>query len=171
MQNEHDDSVIICEKCNKSCKGGRKFKTHMNSHREVSCKHCGKKISYNSTSSHVTKCIGGGENSFKCDNCPAVFKTEGNLRVQVTNKSCPLKCNQCDKSEVTLVTFEEKTFLVSPKVFLKTKSEVTLVAFEEKTFLVSPQVSFKTKYLVTLVAFEEEKRFFLVLEFPSKVYL
>ena len=58
------------------------------------------------------------------------------------------------------MTFEEKTFLVSPKVFLKTKSEVTLVAFEEKTFLVSPQVSFKTKYLVTLVAFEEEKRFF-----------
>ena len=47
MQNEHDDSVIICEKCNKSCKGGRKFKTHMNSHREVSCKHCGKKIPYN----------------------------------------------------------------------------------------------------------------------------
>ena len=35
MQNEHDDSVITCEKCNKSCKGGRKFKTHMNSHREV----------------------------------------------------------------------------------------------------------------------------------------
>ena len=136
MQNEHDDSVIICEKCNKSCKGGRKFKTHMNSHREVSCKHCGKMISYNSTSSNVTKCIGGGEKSFKCDNCPAVFKTEGNLRVQVTNKSCPLKCNQCDKSEVTLVTFEAKTFLVSP------------------------QVSFKTKYLVTLVAFEEEKRFF-----------
>ena len=72
---------------------------------------------------------------------------------------------------VTLVTFEDKTFLVSPQVSLKTKSAVTLVAFEEKTFLVSPQVSFKTKYLVTLVAFEEEKRFFLVLEFPSKVYL
>ena len=60
---------------------------------------------------------------------------------------------------------------MSPQVSLKTKSAVTLVAFEEKTFLVSPQVSFKTKYLVTLVAFEEEKRFFLVLEFPSKVYL
>ena len=44
MQNEHDDSVITCEKCNKSCKGGRKFKTHMNSHREVNCKDCGKKI-------------------------------------------------------------------------------------------------------------------------------
>ena len=77
MQNEHDDSVIICEKCNKSCKGGRKFKTHVNSHREVSCKHCGKMIPYNSTTSHVTKCI--GEKSFKCDDCPAVFKTEGNL--------------------------------------------------------------------------------------------
>ena len=33
---------------------------------------------------------------------------------------------------VTLVTFEEKTFLVSPQVSLKTKSEVTLVTFEEK---------------------------------------
>ena len=30
MQNEHDDSVITCEKCNKSCKEWRKFKTHMN---------------------------------------------------------------------------------------------------------------------------------------------
>ena len=49
---------------------------------------------------------------------------------------------------------------MSPQVSLKTKSAVTLVAFEEKTFLVSPQVSLKTKYLFTLVAFEEEKRFF-----------
>ena len=98
MQNEHDDSVIICEKCNKSCKGGRKFKTHMNSHKEVSCKHCGKMIPYNSTTSHVTKCIGDGEKSCKCDDCPAVFKTEGSLRVHVTNKSCPVKCNQCDKT-------------------------------------------------------------------------
>ena len=57
MQNEHDDSVITCEKCNKSCKGGRKFKTHMNSHREVNCKHCGKKIPYNSTTSHVTRSV------------------------------------------------------------------------------------------------------------------
>ena len=96
MQNEHDDSVITCEKCNKSCKGGRKFKTHMNSHREVNCKHCGKKIPYNSTTSHVTKCI--GENSFKCENCPAVFTTEGSLKVHVTNKSCPIKCNLCDKT-------------------------------------------------------------------------
>ena len=61
------------------------------------------------------------------------------------------------KSVVTLVAFEEKPFLVSHQVSLKTKS--TLVAFEEKTFLVSPQVSLKTKYLVTLVAFEEGKRF------------
>ena len=96
MQNEHDDSVITCEKCNKSCKGGRKFKTHMNSHREVNCKHCGKKIPYNSTTSHVTKCI--GEKSFKCENCPAVFNTEGDLKVHVTNKSCPIKCNLCDKT-------------------------------------------------------------------------
>ena len=61
---------------------------------------------------------------------------------------------------VVTLAFEDKTFLVSPQVSLKTKSAVTLVAFEEKTFLVCPQVSLKTKYLVTLVAFEEEKRFF-----------
>ena len=57
---------------------------------------------------------------------------------------------------------------MSPQVSLKTKSAVTLVAFEEKTFLVSPQVSFKTKYQVTLVAFEEEKRFFGYLSSPQK---
>ena len=55
-------------------------------------------IPYNSTTSHVTKCIGDGEKSCKCDDCPAVFKTEGSLRVHVTNKSCPVKCNQCDKT-------------------------------------------------------------------------
>ena len=85
MQNKHDDSVITCEKCNKSCKEWWKFKTHMNSHREVNCKHCGKKIPYNSATSHLTKCI--GEKSFKCENCPAVFNTEGNFKVHVTNKS------------------------------------------------------------------------------------
>ena len=62
------------------------------------------------------------------------------------------------KSVVTLVAFEEKPFLVSHQVSLKTKS--TLMAFEEKTFLVCPQVSLKTKYLVTFVAFEGEKCFF-----------
>ena len=62
------------------------------------------------------------------------------------------------KSVVTLVAFEEKPFLVSHQVSLKTK--FTLVAFEEKTFLVGPQVSFKTKFVVTLVAVEEDKNVF-----------
>ena len=60
---------------------------------------------------------------------------------------------------VVKLAFEEKTFLVSPQISLKTKFVVTLVAFEEKTFLVSPQVSLKTKSAVTLVAFEKKKRF------------
>ena len=46
-----------------------------------------------------------------------------------------------------------------PQVSLKTKSEVTLVTFEEKTFLVSPQVSLTTKSEVTLVTFEEKNVF------------
>ena len=70
-----------------------------------------------------------------------------------------LACVVCSYEALsTLVAFEEKPFLVSHQVSLKTKS--TLAAFEEKTFLASPQVSFKTKFVVTLVAVEEEKNVF-----------
>ena len=178
MQNEHDDSVITCEKCNKSCKGGRKFKTHMNSHREVSCKHCGKKIPYNSTTSHVTKCI--GEKSFKCENCPAVFNTEWNLKVHVTNKSCPVKCNRCDKTlknagyldrhmaSVHSVQMQVVKKLLtsalsnalkihdtikvcnikSPQVVFKSACVLTMVAFVKKNVFFSPQVSFESAFVV-----------------------
>ena len=119
MQNEHDDSVITCEKCNKSCKGGRKFKTHMNYHREGSC---GKKIPYNSTTSHVTKCI--GEKSFKCENCSAVFNTEGNLKVHVTSKSCPVQCNHCDKTLKNAGYLDRHIALVHSVQVLKLSTKV-----------------------------------------------
>jgi len=57
IESKHDDRVLTCEKCEKTCIGGRKLKTHMESHREVTCKHCENKIPYNSRSSHVTKCL------------------------------------------------------------------------------------------------------------------
>ena len=50
IESKHDDRVLTCEKCEKTCIGGRKLKTHMESHREVTCKHCENKIPYNSRS-------------------------------------------------------------------------------------------------------------------------
>ena len=34
----------------------------------------------------ITKCV-GDKNEFKCENCPAVFSTAGNLKAHITNKS------------------------------------------------------------------------------------
>ena len=53
IQAKHDERVLKCEKCEATCKGGRKLKTHMDSHREVNCKHCDKRIPYNSRNSHT----------------------------------------------------------------------------------------------------------------------
>ena len=69
--------------------------THMNSHGKVKCKQCDQTIPYNSNSSHMKKCVGEG---FKCENCPAVFKREDMLKVQVAKKRCQVQCNFCDKA-------------------------------------------------------------------------
>jgi len=192
MQNERDDSVITCEKCNTSCKGGRKFKTHINFHGEGSCKHCGKKIPYNSTTSHVTKCI--GEKSFKCENCSAVFNTEGNLKVHVTSVQCsativtkPWKtqviwtdtwlqftvfksssCLQkCMRSHNACIC--KQPFCESSSCLLKCiRSNIGCIC--KNTFFVSPQVAFKSAFVVTLGAFVK-KRFLGVLKLPSQVHL
>ena len=94
---KHDDRVLTCENCGNTCKGGTKLKTHMESHREITCNNCEKKIPYNSRSSHMTKCV-SDKKEFKCENCPAVFNTAGNLKAHITNKSCEIQCNLCDKT-------------------------------------------------------------------------
>ena len=58
IETKHDDRVLTCEKCENTCKGGRKLKTHMESHREITYNNCEKKIPYNSWNSHMTKCVG-----------------------------------------------------------------------------------------------------------------
>ena len=73
-------SELTCQQCKKMCKGGGSLNTHMNSHREVKCKQCDQTIPYNSTSSHMKKCV-GEERDFECENCPAVFKREDMLKV------------------------------------------------------------------------------------------
>ena len=79
IQAKHDDRVLTCEKCEVTCKGGMKLRTHMDSHRKITCKHCEKEIPYNSRSSHMTKCV-GDKKAIKCENCPAVFNTAGSLK-------------------------------------------------------------------------------------------
>ena len=96
IRKEHDERVMSCEKCEALCKGRTKLMVHMQSHRETSCKNCGKKIPYNSRASHMKKCI--GEMAFKCENCPALFKREDHLKVHVNKKRCSIQCNICDKN-------------------------------------------------------------------------
>ena len=45
----------------------------------------------------MTKCV-GDKKEFKCENCPAVFNTASNLKAHITNKSCEIQCNLCDKT-------------------------------------------------------------------------
>ena len=40
----------------------------------------------------MTKC-GSDKTEFKCEKCPAVFTTAGNLKAHITNKSCEIQCN------------------------------------------------------------------------------
>ena len=94
---KHDDRMLICEKCEVTCKGRRKLKTHMDSHREFTCKHCEKTIPYNSRSSHITKCV-GDKKAIKCESCPAAFNTLASLKVHKTNKRCEIQCSICDKT-------------------------------------------------------------------------
>ena len=97
IETKHDDRVLTCEKCENTCKGGRRLKTHMESHREITYNNCEKRIPYNSWNSHMTKCVGDKKES-KCENYPAVFNTAGNLKAHITNKSCEIQCNLCDET-------------------------------------------------------------------------
>ena len=45
----------------------------------------------------MTKCI-GVKKAIKCENWPTVFNTAVNLKVNMTNKSCEIQCNLCDKT-------------------------------------------------------------------------
>ena len=93
---KHDDRMLTCDKCGATRKGAMKLKTHMDSHREFTCKHCEKTIPYNSRSSHLAKCV-GEKKAIKCENCPALFNRTENMKVHMTNKRCEIKCNFCDK--------------------------------------------------------------------------
>ena len=64
---------------------------HIRTHMTVTCKHCGKKILYNSRTSHMKQCI--GEKTYNCENCPALFKREDHLKVHVNKRSCSIQCN------------------------------------------------------------------------------
>ena len=97
IQAKHDDRELTCQQCKKTCKGGKKLSTHMDSHREVNCKHCDQTIPYNSRNSHMIKCV-GEKKAFKCENCPAAFNRADKLKVHMTNKSCEVQCNLCDKT-------------------------------------------------------------------------
>lgn len=97
IQAKHDERVLKCEKCEVTCKGGRKLQTHMESHRKVNCKHCDKTIPYNSRNSHTIKCV-GEKKAFKCENCPATFNKADNLKVHMANKRCSVQCNLCEKT-------------------------------------------------------------------------
>ena len=97
IQAKHDERVLKCEKCEVTCKGGRKLQTHMESHRKVNCKHCDKTILYNSRNSHTIKCV-GEKKAFKCENCPATFNKADNLKVHMANKRCSVQCNLCEKT-------------------------------------------------------------------------
>ena len=93
---KHDDRVLTCEKCEKKCIGGTKLRTHMESHREVTCKHCEKRIPYNSRTSHKEKCGEFGE--FKCKNCHVVFTRKHHLKEHIDKNWCEIQCNICDKT-------------------------------------------------------------------------
>ena len=93
---KHDDRVLTCEKCEKKCIGGTKLRTHMEYHREVTCKHCEKRIPYNSRNSHKEKCGEFGE--FKCKNCPVVFTRKHHLKEDIDKNRCEIQCNICDKT-------------------------------------------------------------------------
>ena len=93
---KHDDRVLTCEKCEKKCIGGTKLRTHMESHREVTCKHCEKRIPYNSRTSHKEKCGEFGE--FKCKNCHVVFTRKHHLKEHIDKNRCEIQCNICDKT-------------------------------------------------------------------------
>ena len=71
---KHDECVL----CEVTCKGRTKLIKHMQSHRQISYKHCGKKIPYNSKTNHLRQCI--GERIIKCENYPAVFNREDNMK-------------------------------------------------------------------------------------------
>ena len=95
IQSKHDDRVLTCEKCEKKCIGGIKLNTHMQSHKEVTCNHCEKRIPYNSRNSHMTKCV---SEEFKCENCPAVFNRADGLKRHLDKNRCEIQCNLCDKT-------------------------------------------------------------------------
>ena len=56
----------------------------------------------------MTKCV-GDKKAIKCENCPAVFNTAGNLKVHMNNKSCEIQCNLCDKT-LKSAGFSERHF-------------------------------------------------------------
>ena len=67
----------------------------MESHREVTCKNCEKKIPNNSRNSHMAKCVNG---EFKCKNCPVVFTRKDYLKEHIDKNRCEIQCNICDKT-------------------------------------------------------------------------
>ena len=71
--------------------------THKKSQLEVNCKHWDQTIPYNSKYSHMIKWV-GEQKAFKCDCCYAVFNRASMLKVNITNKSCQVQCNLCDKA-------------------------------------------------------------------------
>ena len=79
-----------------TCKGGRELNTHMQSHREVNCKHRGQTIPYNSRNSHMIKCVGENK-AFECENCASAFNKADALKAHMSHKSCAVQCNLCDK--------------------------------------------------------------------------
>ena len=93
---EDAHELFSCEQCGVTRKGKIKLKSHMQSHREISCKHCEKKIPYNSKSSHMRKCL--GKKKLECEHCQALFQTKDSLIKHLTRKSCSIKCNFCDKN-------------------------------------------------------------------------
>ena len=111
IENKHDDRVLTYDKCEKTCIGGRKLKTHMESHKEVTCKHCEERIPHNSRSSHVTKCV-GDKKAHKCERCPAVFTTAGNVKEHMDKNRCTIQCNICDKT-LKSEAYLEKTHRVN----------------------------------------------------------
>ena len=91
IRKEHDDRVLSCEKCEVTCTGRTKSKMHIRTHMTVTCKHCGKKILYNSRTSHMKQCF--GEKTYNCENCPALFNREDHLKVHVNKRSSSIQCN------------------------------------------------------------------------------
>ena len=166
IQGKHDDRELTCQQCKKICKGGINLNTHMNSQREVKCKQCDQTIPYNSTSSHMKKCV-SEERDFKCENCPAVFNTEWNLKVHVTNKSCPVKCNRCDKTlknagylDRHMASVHSVQMQVVKKLLTSALSNALKIHDTIKVCNIkSPQVVFKSACVLTMVAFVKKNVF------------